>query len=194
MGASFHLATVLQSCPPEQLAPLSSLLSLLDQSSHLKRPGDTLLMPLPLDEMEPLKARSGVWYSPPFYVGDGYKMSVGTRPTNESEGYATVYVFLLPGEFDHQLPWPPRDLDRMDIEIVADVCGSDVELTKSIHIPFSTLDMTERVRAEMRKTLYTDEQFWSQSLAVLLTANTPVSDITAAYRLTLVHTQALSEL
>lgn len=189
MGASFHLSTILQSCPREQLEPLSSLLSILDQSSHLKQAGDTLLVPIPLEEMRSFGEKSEIWYSPPFYIGEGYKMCVGTRPAaSTTEGYAMVFLFLLPGEFDHQLPWPPQGLDKMDIEIVVDLCGTDVQLTKSMHIPLSTLNLREKVGFEVRKVLYKDEQFWSQSLRSILASSSHDTSVTAAYRLSLVPT------
>ena len=76
-------------------------------------PGRELLTPpvtLPMDRFEERKENNETWTSPEFYSHHyGYKMCLQVYPNGNDEGRGThvsVYVSILPGEFDDILPWP----------------------------------------------------------------------------------------
>ena len=77
----------------------------------------TAMMPLPVPSFYILltnfyhyRVNNLTFKSDPFYShAGGYKMAMLIRPSGHGEGKGThvsLYVSLLPGEFDDQLPWP----------------------------------------------------------------------------------------
>ena len=63
-----------------------------------------------MDSYEERKANDEQWCSPPFYSSaHGYKMCLQVYPNGLQEGkdtHVSLFVAVLPGEFDDILPWP----------------------------------------------------------------------------------------
>ena len=56
-----------------------------------------------------IKESDKPWYSPPFYIKDGYKMCLGVHLNGDQEGRGThisVHIHLMAGEHDSNLRWP----------------------------------------------------------------------------------------
>ena len=63
-----------------------------------------------MDNFTKHKDDSDKWYSPPFYSGPkGYKMRIKICANGHGEGcdtHVSVYVQIIPGEYDDTLTWP----------------------------------------------------------------------------------------
>lgn len=49
------------------------------------------------------------WFSPPFYIKEGYKMCIAVHLNGDQEGRGThisVHIHLMAGEYDSNLKWP----------------------------------------------------------------------------------------
>ena len=92
------------SCTEEQKLPLQSIRCLLDESYCLI--GGTSLS-LPITKFSEYKKSNGVWYSPPFYLGDvtGLKARLAVYPNGIESGAGThVSVVLQNLETDLEIP------------------------------------------------------------------------------------------
>ena len=79
------------------------------------RSGPETAMPVPpltytLTDFDELQQKDEIWCSPPFYTNAyGYKMCLQVHTNGTAHGKGThisVFVALLPGEFDDLLMWP----------------------------------------------------------------------------------------
>ncbi len=88
----------------------------------------------PMVDVSHHKARSDVcWYSPYFYTsGMGYKMCIGVDANGSGVGEQgqevvgrcmSVYVHLMPGNYDEHLPWPFRG--EVEITLKSKDSGKD---------------------------------------------------------------------
>ena len=98
---------LLKTCSEGQRFAVQSIRSLTDDSFHLKGIGQPVVFQMV--NYSEFKRSGQVWYSPPFYVSDGYKMclSVNANGTGIGTGnFVSVSLCLMQGEFDEELIWP----------------------------------------------------------------------------------------
>ena len=65
-----------------------------------------------------------VWYSPPFYVFNGYKMCLAVHPSGVGAGKGThvsIYLHQVAGEKDYQLQWPFLPSDDLEVKLMRQV-------------------------------------------------------------------------
>ena len=110
-GVSKVVNHLLQSCTPAQVTPLQSINALLSGSHlRLQNVGDQITFTI-LD-VHKYKRDVKVWYSPPFYYKEGYKMrldiSLNANVAHPVVGTMTASssLHLLKGELDDELHWP----------------------------------------------------------------------------------------
>ena len=99
-----NIDSLLITCAKKQKLPLQSICSLLDDSYCLI--GGTSLS-LPIAKFSKYKKSNGVWYSPPFYLGDiaGLKVRLAVFPNGIKSGAGThVSVVLQNLERDLDTP------------------------------------------------------------------------------------------
>ena len=68
----------------------------------LQKRGDTISERM--TSISEYKGSGKIWYSPPFYYMDGYKMQLAVRIG--AQMHINVALFLLKGEYDDRLKWP----------------------------------------------------------------------------------------
>lgn len=81
---------------------------MLDPSNSFLYPGG-LPLTFRLTEYSKLKEAGKPWYSPPFFVENGYKMCISVHLNGEQEGKGThvsVHIHMMAGEYDSSLKWP----------------------------------------------------------------------------------------
>ena len=111
-----HLDSLLVTCAEEQRLPLQSIRSLIDDSFCLKD-GSALTLNMP--KYSKYKRSDGVWYSPPFYLGDiaGMKMWLAVYPNGIQSGSHTHMSLLV------------QNLKRDEDVRAKPLCGSYVQVS-----------------------------------------------------------------
>ena len=98
---------LLKSCSDGQRFAVQSIRSLTDESYHIKNIEQPLAFQM-INYSE-FKRSHQTWYSPPFYVADGYKMCLVVHANGIGIGFnkfVSVSLCLMQGEFDEELSWP----------------------------------------------------------------------------------------
>ena len=114
---------LLRSCTEEQQVALQSIRSLADESYHLKVIDQPIIFQM-INYSE-FKRTNKVWYSPPFYVADGYKMCLAVHANGNGLGhgmFVSISLCLMQGEFDDELNWPIEIPFHLIIE---SICSED---------------------------------------------------------------------
>ena len=100
---------------PIVVIPASSDVStpLTDQKMNLNSPENLLLIAeFTMSNYFELKRENKQWISPPFYSQQGgYRMCLQVLANghgNTKGKFISVYIYMMRGEFDDQLPWPFR--------------------------------------------------------------------------------------
>ena len=109
---SSHLDQLLKKSLTTELSPLRSIMSMLgngDRILNSEHTAVTFVLPNYScfewgKKSKLLKPKSVSWESLPFYLQEGYKVSLVILPGVENELGAKLQ--LLAGEFDNELPWP----------------------------------------------------------------------------------------
>ena len=81
---------------------------MLDPTNGFLDPGGPPLT-FRLTDYSKLKEAGKPWYSPPFFVENGYKMCISVHLNGEQEGKGThvsVHIHMVAGEYDSNLKWP----------------------------------------------------------------------------------------
>ena len=84
------------------------LAMLTNRSTAFIRPNSPALT-FRLTNYSTLKKNKQPWYSPPFYIREGYKMCIAVHLNGDQEGQGThmsVHIHLMAGEYDAKLKWP----------------------------------------------------------------------------------------
>ena len=91
----------------ETESKLTMAIDYIAWSNKLQKSGDFVKIQMPKFSEY---CRSGkIWYSPPFYYREGYKMCLAVYANGIGKGAGThvsVVILLLKGEYDDQLKWP----------------------------------------------------------------------------------------
>ena len=112
-----NIDSLLVTCTDEQRLPLQSIRSVIDDSYFLKVDGPSLS--LQITNFSKYKQSNGVWYSPPFYLGDvtGLKLRLAVYPNGIKAGAGT-HVSLVIECLERDVK-EPKDMQ----------CGSYVEVS-----------------------------------------------------------------
>jgi TNF receptor-associated factor 4 len=98
---------LLKTCSESQRFAIQSIRSLTDEAFHLKDIGQPIVFQMV--NFSEFKRSGKMWYSAPFYVGDGYKMCLAVNPSGSGAGqgmFVSISLCLMQGEFDEELNWP----------------------------------------------------------------------------------------
>ena len=98
---------LVKTCADHQRLSAQTIRSLTDESFHLKEIGQPIIFQMV--NYSEFKRSGKTWYSPPFYVADGYKMCLAIQASGIGAGHGScmsVSLCLMRGEFDEDLPWP----------------------------------------------------------------------------------------
>ena len=84
-------------------------------SNKLSKLGDHVKIKMP--HFSEYRCSGKVWYSPPFYYREGYKMCLAVYVNGTGKGAGThisVSVLLVGGEFDDRVKWPIQCCDNVN--------------------------------------------------------------------------------
>ena len=116
--------------------------------------------------------RSGkVWYSPPFYYGDGYKMQLAVYANGTGAGAGThvsIVLLRMKGEYDDQLKWTNDSVEynmhiKMKTQKTSSKLHPSADIVQYICRP-NRISGAENVREEGRKEKLGDLQTLNQLL------------------------------
>ena len=110
---------LVKTCSDSQRLIVQSIRSLADETFHLRKIGQPLLFQM-INYSE-FKRSQKVWYSPPFYVADGYKMCLAVYASGDGIGRGScvsISLCLMRGEFDEELIWPVELPFHLVVEIL----------------------------------------------------------------------------
>lgn len=96
-----------KTCTDNQKFAVQSIRSLTDESFHIRQIGKPVTFQM--INYSDFKQSRKIWYSPPFYVADGYKMCLAINALGSGTGQGScmsVSLCLVRGEFDKELTWP----------------------------------------------------------------------------------------
>ena len=101
------------------------LAMLTNRSTAFIRPNSPALT-FRLTNYSTLKKNKQPWYSPPFYIREGYKMCIAVHLNGDQEGQGThmsVHIHLMAGEYDAKLKWPLAYSEELAISLMKQQCG-----------------------------------------------------------------------
>ena len=93
---------------------------LTNRSTAFLHPNSTALT-FRLTNYSTLKKNNLPWYSPPFYIREGYKMCIAVHLNGDQEGKGThisVHIHLMAGEYDTKLKWPLAYSEEITISMM----------------------------------------------------------------------------
>ena len=103
---------------------LASIESQLEMTSHRLQVNGSPLT-IRMTNFSHYKQSGKVWYSPPFYYGDGYKMQLAVYANGTGAGAGThvsIVLLRMKGEHDDQLRWTEDDDDYdVNVDIVKQI-------------------------------------------------------------------------
>ena len=97
---------------------------LTNRSTAFLHPNSTPLT-FRLTNYSTLKKNNLPWYSPPFYIREGYKMCIAVHLNGDQEGKGThisVHIHLMAGEYDTKLKWPLAYSEEITISMMKQQC------------------------------------------------------------------------
>ena len=105
---------------------------------HLKR--DEALATFRMSNYAEHKETGRVWYTPPFFIGNGYKMCLTVHVKGFGVGKGThlsVCLHQLAGEYDSQLKWPLLFNEMMEVTLLQQQCEGSKQswLSKALRSP-----------------------------------------------------------
>lgn len=106
-------------CNDAQKFAVQSIRSLIDETFYLKKIGQPITFQM--INYSDYKRSGKVWYSPPFYVADGYKMCLAVYAGGIGIGRGSclsIALCLMKGEFDDELTWPVDLPFHLIVEVV----------------------------------------------------------------------------
>ena len=116
---SYNAEELVKTCSESQRFIVQSIRSLADETFHLSKIGQPLVFQM-INYSE-FKRNGKVWYSPPFYVADGYKMCLAVYAGGDGTGRGSCVstsLCLMQGEFDEELLWPVELPFHLVVEIL----------------------------------------------------------------------------
>ena len=93
----------------EAVERLSLLEECISLATKLQNRGDSVTIVMP--KFSEYRRSGKVWYSPPFYYREGYKMCLAVYANGVGKGAGThvsLSLLLLKGKYDDQLKWPMK--------------------------------------------------------------------------------------
>lgn len=114
-----NVEELIKTCTENQRFAIQSIRSLTDETFHLREIGQPVTFQM--INYSDFKRSNKVWYSPPFYVANGYKMCVAINAAGSGSGQGSCVsasLCLMRGEFDDELTWPVELPFHLIIEIL----------------------------------------------------------------------------
>ena len=114
-----NVEELIKTCTENQRFAVQSIRSLTDESYHVREIGQPITFQM-INYSE-FKRGNRIWYSPPFYVANGYKMCVTIDAAGSGGGQGSCIsasLCLMRGEFDDDLNWPVELPFHLIIEVL----------------------------------------------------------------------------
>lgn len=149
---SSNVDELVKTCTDSQKFAVQSIRSLSDETFHLRKIGQPLVFQMM--NYSDLKRNGKVWYSPPFYIADGYKMCVAVYAGGIGIGRGSclsIVLCLMKGEFDDELTWPVELPFHLIVEILKqseeyEVGGASAPNSPKTYMYFHTDKPQQRVQ------------------------------------------------